>query len=101
VEFALLMPLLMILVFGTIDFGYLINRSTLINNAAREGAREAIFAPDAAGVDARVRAVTADLDQTRLTVDVDCRLADGTDCPGVSFDSEWEPGGIGDRHGHL
>lgn len=81
------------LVLGTVDFGYLINRSTMLNNATREGAREAIFDADSALIEGRIRVVTADLDQTLLTVTVDCRLADGTDCPGVDFDTEWEPGG--------
>lgn len=81
------------LVFGTIDFGYMINRETMINNAAREGAREAIFNPDDVAIEARVRAVTDSLDQAQLSVNVTCKAADGTACPGVSFPAEWEPGG--------
>lgn len=93
VEFALLLPLLLTLVLGIVDFGYLINRSTLINNGAREGAREAIFGSDSATIEGRVRQVTAGLDQTELTVSIDCADAAGTPCPGASYDSEWEPGG--------
>jgi TadE-like protein len=93
VEFALVLPLLLLMVFGTVDFGYLVNRNTMVNNATREGAREAIFNPDVAAIEARVRSVTPTLDQTQLTVDVDCRDALGVACPGISFDSEWEPGG--------
>ena len=93
VEFALLLPVLMMIVLGTIDFGYLINRSTLLDNAAREGAREAVFDSDAVAIEARVRAAAPSLDQSLLTVTLSCQLADGSACPGVSFDSEWEAGG--------
>lgn len=39
VEFALIMPIFLMLLFGIIDFGYMINRASIINNAARDGAR--------------------------------------------------------------
>lgn len=39
VEFALVMPLLMMLVFGTVQFGMLYNRQQALHAAAREGAR--------------------------------------------------------------
>ena len=38
-EFALVLPLLVILLFGIIDFGYLMFTVSTMNNAAREGAR--------------------------------------------------------------
>lgn len=39
VEFAIILPLLVILVFGTIDFGLLLYNEQVITNASREGAR--------------------------------------------------------------
>jgi Flp pilus assembly protein TadG len=39
VEFALVLPLLLLLVFGTINFGALMYDQSVITNAAREGAR--------------------------------------------------------------
>jgi len=39
VEFALLLPLLVLLIFGMIDFGRAINAQITITQAAREGAR--------------------------------------------------------------
>lgn len=39
VEFALILPLLLLLVFGTINFGALMVDQSIITNAAREGAR--------------------------------------------------------------
>ena len=89
----MVLPLLLILVLGVIDFGYLINRHTLINNAAREGAREAMFGADTATIEDRVREAAAILDQADLTVTITCMTPGGTPCPGVSYDDEWEPGG--------
>lgn len=87
------MPLLLVLVLGVVDFGLMINRGTLIHNATREGAREGIFGSDAATIEARVKAAAVGLDPADITVTVDCRAADGTPCPGVSYDTEWESGG--------
>jgi hypothetical protein len=42
VEFALVASVLITLVFGIVDFGWLLNRTTLITNASREGAREGV-----------------------------------------------------------
>ena len=42
VEFAIVLPLLVILVFGIIDFGLLLYNKQVITNASREGARAGI-----------------------------------------------------------
>lgn len=42
VEFAIVMPLLFILLFGIIDFGILLYNQAVITNASREGARYGI-----------------------------------------------------------
>jgi Flp pilus assembly protein TadG len=80
VEAALVTPLLVMLVFGTIDFGWMINRDTLINNAAREGAREGSLNPDATTVTTVVKSYTAGLDQSDLSVNVTCRKPDSSTC---------------------
>lgn len=41
VEFALVLPVLLLLVFGIIEFGIVYNAKITITNAAREGARKA------------------------------------------------------------
>ena len=43
VEFALILPILLILVCGIIDFGWLYYNQITLNNAAREGARYAVI----------------------------------------------------------
>jgi Flp pilus assembly protein TadG len=92
VEFALIMPLLFLLVAGTIDFGYMINRDTLINNAAREGAREGTVNPNATAIESVVRSALSDLDQTKLTVTVTCRKPDDSAC--TTFAADAKSGGV-------
>ena len=53
VEFALLVPLLLLLVFGIIDFGRALNAQITITQAAREGARLASVGQPASAVQAR------------------------------------------------
>ena len=47
VEFAIILPLLLILLFGIIEFGLILYDKAMITNASREGARAGIvFDPD-------------------------------------------------------
>ena len=56
VEFALVLPLLMLVMLGIAEFGFIFQRSEVVTNAAREGARMAVLPGyTAADVDARVR----------------------------------------------
>lgn len=41
VEFALIFPIMIMLVFGLIDFAFMMNRDTSVNNASRDGVRVA------------------------------------------------------------
>jgi Flp pilus assembly protein TadG len=51
IEFALVLPLLLILVFGIIDFSLALYDKAVVTNACREGARAGIvFAPVVSGV---------------------------------------------------
>lgn len=43
IEFALVFPLLLLLVLGMVDFGFLFQRYEVLTNAAREGARIAVL----------------------------------------------------------
>lgn len=56
VEFALVLPLLLLVFAGIVDFGFLFQRYEVVTNAAREGARLAVLPGySSADVDARVR----------------------------------------------
>jgi hypothetical protein len=43
IEFALVLPLLLLLVLGIVDFGFMFQRLEVVTNAAREGARLAVL----------------------------------------------------------
>lgn len=65
VEFALLFPLLMLIVFGTIDFGRALNAQITLTQAAREGVRlEALGQPN---VVARTQAAATGLSPVAVT----------------------------------
>ncbi len=44
VEFALALPLLLVVIAGIVDFGFVFQRYEVVTNAAREGARLAVAA---------------------------------------------------------
>jgi Flp pilus assembly protein TadG len=71
VELALLLPILVLLVFGILEFGRVFNETLVVTAAAREGARVAAVNSDndAAAVDA-VKQVAAAIDHGRLTIDI-------------------------------
>jgi Flp pilus assembly protein TadG len=68
-EFALVLPVLMLLVIAVLDFGRAVYAYSVVANAAREGARFACVAPnDSAGAVAAATAAAIGLDVARLTV---------------------------------
>jgi Flp pilus assembly protein TadG len=56
IELALTLPLLLLVVFGIIDFGFMFQRYEAVTNAAREGARLAVLA-DYTAAEAQNRAL--------------------------------------------
>ena len=46
VEFAFVLPLLVLLVFGIIEFGLLLYNKAMLTNASREGARKGVVSQD-------------------------------------------------------
>jgi Flp pilus assembly protein TadG len=61
VEFALLLPLLLLMVFGLIDFGRALNAQLTLTQAAREGARLAALGAPPPAVTARTQTAAAGL----------------------------------------
>lgn len=55
IEMALVLPLLLLVVLGIVEFGLLFQQYEVITNAAREGARIAVL-PDYTAADAQTRA---------------------------------------------
>jgi Flp pilus assembly protein TadG len=75
VEFAMILPILLILVFGIIQFGILFNNYLTLTDAVRAGARQAavsrVIPNPAAAAEARVRsAAAASLTDADLNVTV-------------------------------
>ncbi len=54
VEFAIVLPILLLLVMGIIQFGFILNGQITVTSAARDGAREAFVNPDNGAVEAWV-----------------------------------------------
>ena len=92
VEFALVVPILLMMVFGIVDFGLAINRYAMVNNAAREGVREASLGATESEIRAVVARGTADLPGT-VTITIGCKKPDGTTTC-TSWNVGMESGGI-------
>ncbi len=73
VEFGLILPFVLLIVFGMLDFGRAINDNTTIAEAARQGARQ--MAADAASSDSPFGTYSGSCSGTALTVN-----ATGTGC---------------------
>lgn len=72
IEYALILPLLLLLFIGIIEFGMIIFSYDTIANAAREGARVGIISGRTdAQVSTATRQLTLGLDQSALNVTVD------------------------------
>ncbi|MCL1594196.1 MAG: pilus assembly protein [Actinomycetia bacterium] len=79
VEFAILLPLLLVLVFGIIEFGRAYNASISLTHAAREGVREYAVTQDAAAGTAAARNAATSLDSGAMAITVSsCTFGDPT-----------------------
>jgi len=88
VEFALVAPLVILIVLACVDFGRAMNAYVTVSNASREGARFATLHPtaDPAVILASVSARVVPLDTSVLTVSLSYDAGDGF--------KPWENGGI-------
>jgi Flp pilus assembly protein TadG len=66
VEFALVLPVLLLMLLGIIDFGVIMYDQAVITNASREGARAGIVLKKPKLTDAQIRTVALDYCQTQL-----------------------------------
>lgn len=77
VEFALLLPLLLLIVFGIIDFGRALNAQITLTQAAREGARVAALGGTTGQIQARATAAAPGLSPVTVTVVSACPANSG------------------------
>lgn len=70
VEFALALPVLFLLIIGSMEFGLVINQYMVIAEAAREGARSAALGGSNATVTTVARTAASTIDISQLTVTI-------------------------------
>lgn len=82
-EFAIVLPLVALLLFGVIQFGIVFHQYVTLTDAVRAGARQGAVgrhvASPATAVEDRVRESAADLDQAKLSVSVSSSWQQGED----------------------
>jgi Flp pilus assembly protein TadG len=94
VEFALIFPILVLLVLGIIEFGAGFHAWDATQNAAREGARLGAVDASPSDITKRVRGTTSFLNQSDLTVTIECQRKGGPffTCP--NDPAQWVEGDI-------
>src|SRR5690606_35699930 len=75
VEFALVVPLLLVILFGIIDFGFMLYDKAMLTNAAREGARAGIVLRETRMSEADIQGVAGNYCQEKMI-----RLRGSSDC---------------------
>jgi Flp pilus assembly protein TadG len=80
IEFALVLPLLLLVVLGIVDFGFLFQRMEVVTNAAREGARLGVL-PSYTSTDACNRVLNY-MQTGGLTTSASCPTS-GSDNPQI------------------
>lgn len=94
VEFAIVSILLFLLVFGIIEFGFAFHSWDATSNAAREGARVGAVNNSVTTIEARVRAASDFLDQTKLNVAITCDLGGNGGFVSCPAPSSWLEGDL-------
>ncbi len=77
VETALVLPILLVILTGIIDFGFLFNNYLLVSNASREGARSAVVGSSNSDIATVVNTFASTLDKNRLTITITPNLPAG------------------------
>jgi Flp pilus assembly protein TadG len=70
VEFALVIPIFLLVLFAIVDFGMAFHAWITVTNSAREGARVGAVRATSGEIEQRVRDTATSLDQANLTVGV-------------------------------
>lgn len=82
VEFALILPIFIVILVGLFDGGRLVFAYNTVSNAAREGGREATVNQTITDIQARAAQHAVALDLAPTDVDVDFRLPTAPNSPG-------------------
>lgn len=89
-EFALVVPILIVLVFGIADFGFMFNNQAVVSNAARDAARAGSFSATQSEISAIVNAEVSYLPNITfpVTTTVTCQKPSGAACSNYDVDKE-------------
>jgi Flp pilus assembly protein TadG len=68
VEFSLILPFMLVLIFALVDFGRAFHTWLVVTNAAREGARAAATQKDMNQIQTRINDSLGSLDSSKLTI---------------------------------
>lgn len=71
VELALVLPLILLLLLGVVEFGRMFHSYLVLTQGSREGARLAVVGESNTAVVNRVERVTSSLDRTKIQVQVE------------------------------
>lgn len=71
VELALILPMVLLLLMGVVEFGRMFHTYLVITQGSREGARLAVVGESDTTIVERVKQVTASLDLAKLTVNIE------------------------------
>ena len=93
-EFALVAPILIMLVFGIVDFGLMLNSQSVFANATRDAARAGSFFASKSEIQAVITSGTSYLPNTTdIQTAVSCRRVDNSVCSS-NYDAQREAGGV-------
>jgi Flp pilus assembly protein TadG len=90
VEFALIVPFFLLLVFAIVDFGMGFHAWITVTNSAREGARLGAVGADADAIEDKVRTSAESLDDDKLTVTVTNAQGDPGDSVIVEVEYDYD-----------
>jgi Flp pilus assembly protein TadG len=93
VEFALLLPVLLLILLGIVDFGRILNAQVTLSQAAREGAR--LVALDQPDVSSRTQAAATGLSPVGVAITSSCPTGAGPSSDGsveTSYSFQFTPG---------
>lgn len=101
VELALALPILLLLVFGIVEFGRIYGNYTVLQSAAREGVRIAATGGDDSSVRSRVNDAAIGLDTASLQVDIKRDTVARLVTVKLGYPVQLLTGWIGDIVGHT
>ena len=76
VEMALVLPILLLLVFGIIEFGFIFNRYISVTHAAREGVRQLALGVSAEDAELKAEGATGDVVSADVSDPIACTASE-------------------------